>query len=157
MNSKKVVKIPTLQIIPVIGFIIGLVFFMVGMGDFGFWNHDTNTPTEGFFPIIIATGLMIFSVMAFLQNIRKSGVEYRLLNWYVPLGFVGLLAGIMVIGTVPAVIIFEILWCRFYEKLSWKVTIIATIFCLIMVVPIFTWWLTVDFPIGIIGNLIMGY
>ena len=131
MNSKKVVKIPTLQIIPVIGFIIGLVFFMVGMGDFGFWNHDTNTPTEG--------------------------VEYRLLNWYVPLGFVGLLAGIMVIGTVPAVIVFEILWCRFYEKLSWKVTIIATIFCLIMVVPIFTWWLTVDFPIGIIGNLIMGY
>ena len=56
MNSKKVVKIPTLQIIPVIGFIIGLVFFMVGMGDFGFWNHDTNTPTEGFFPIIIAAG-----------------------------------------------------------------------------------------------------
>ncbi len=157
MNSKKVVKIPTLQIIPVIGFIIGLVFFMVGMGDFGFWNHDTNTPTEGFFPIIIATGLIIFSIMAFLQNIRKGGVEYRLLNWYVPLGFVGLLAGIMVIGTVPAVIIFEILWCRFYEKLSWKVTIIATIFCLIMVVPIFTWWLTVDFPIGIIGNLIMGY
>ena len=83
MNSKKVVKIPTLQIIPVIGFIIGLVFFMVGMGDFGFWNHDTNTPTEGFFPIIIATGLIIFSIMAFLQNIRKGGVEYRLLNWYV--------------------------------------------------------------------------
>ena len=111
-------------------------------------------------PTFIAVGAgsaVIDSIMAFLQNIRKGGVEYRLLNWYVPLGFVGLLAGIMVIGTVPAVIVFEILWCRFYEKLSWKVTIIATIFCLIMVVPIFTWWLTVDFPIGIIGNLIMGY
>ena len=157
MNSKKVVKIPTLQIIPVIGFIIGLVFFMVGMGDFGFWNHDTNTPTEGFFPIIIATGLIIFSIMAFLQNIRKGGVEYRLLNWYVPLGFVGLLAGIMVIGTVPAVILFEILWVKWYEKMSWKTTIICVIFCLIIVIPIFTMWLGVSFPAGMIVELIRGY
>ena len=157
MNGKKTVKLPTQQILPIIGFIVGLVFFMIGMGDFGFWNHNTHTPTEGFFPIIIAVGLMIFSVMAFLQSLKKKGEEYKALNWYVPLGFVGLIVGVFVIGTVPAVIVFEILWCRFYEKLSWKVTIIATIFCLIMVVPIFTWWLTVDFPIGIIGNLIMGY
>ena len=157
MNGKKTVKLPTQQILPIIGFIVGLVFFMIGMGDFGFWNHNTHTPTEGFFPIIIAVGLMIFSVMAFLQSLKKKGEEYKALNWYVPLGFVGLIVGVFVIGTVPAVIVFEILWCRFYEKMSWKTTIIATVFCLIIVIPIFTMWLQIDFPIGLIGNLIMGY
>ena len=72
MNGKKTVKLPTQQILPIIGFIVGLVFFMIGMGDFGFWNHNTHTPTEGFFPIIIAVGLMIFSVMAFLQSLKKK-------------------------------------------------------------------------------------
>ena len=73
------------------------------------------------------------------------------------IGFLLFIVGVMIIGTVPAVIIFEILWCRFYEKLSWKSTIIALIFCLILVLPVFTWWLQIDFPVGLIGNLILGY
>ncbi len=157
MKGTSSVKLPTQVIIPVIGFIIGLVYLIIGMGDFGFWNHSTNTPTAGFFPIIIAVGLMILSVLGFIQSFRRKSVEYRLLNWYVPIGFLLFIVGVMIIGTVPAVIIFELLWCKFYEKLSWKSTIIALIFCLILVLPVFTWWLQIDFPVGLIGNLILGY
>ncbi len=157
LDGNKSVKIYTQQIIPVVGFAIGLVFLVIGVRQFGFWNNLTSAPTEGFFPIIVSTLLCVLSVVGFIQSIRKEKVEYRLLNWYVPIGFLLFIVSIMIIGTIPSIILLEVLWCRFYEKLSWKTTAIATVFCLILALPVFTMWLQIDFPLGIIGNLIMGY
>ena len=157
IDAKKPVKLPTQQILPIVGLIVGIVFLYIGLSEFGFWNSNTHTPTAAFFSTIVSVGLIALSLIALLQSIRKPREEFRLLNWYVPIGFLLMVIAMMIIGTVPAVIIFEIIWCRFYEKMSWKTTIIAVVFCLIMVIPIFTWWLGIDFPVGKIGELILGY
>ena len=157
MKGDKSVKIYTQQIIPIVGFVVGLVFLVIGVGQFGFWNSTNNSPTEGFFPIIVSVLLCLLSALGFVQSMKKEKVEYRLLNWYVPLGFFAFIIAILIVGTIPAIILLEILWCRFYEKLSWRTTIIATVFCLILALPVFTMWLKIDFPLGVFGNLIMGY
>lgn len=157
MKGDKTFKVPSLQLIPVVGLIVGVVFLSVGLKNYGFWNSTTNTPTAGFFPVIVAVLLCIFSVLAFLQSLKAKSVEYHLRNWYVPFGFALFIVALMIIGTVPAVILFEILWVKWYEKMSWKTTIICVIFCLIIVIPVFTMWLGVSFPAGMIVELIRGY
>ena len=157
MKGNKSVKLPTQQLIPVVGLIIGLLFLLKGIKDYGFWNSTTHTPTAGFFPIIIAVALCLLSVLAFFQSIKKEKVEYALRNWYVPFGFVLFIAAIYIIGTVPSTILFIIAWVKGYEKMSWKTTIICVIFCLIIVIPIFTMWLGIPFPVAKIGELILGY
>ena len=100
------------------------------------------------------------------SGLSKSGADSmisfdspvpRFRNWYVPFGFVLFIAATYIIGTVPSTILFIIAWVKGYEKMSWKTTIICVIFCLIIVIPIFTMWLGIPFPVGKIGELILGY
>ena len=87
IDAKKPVKLPTQQILPIVGLIVGIVFLYIGLSEFGFWNSNTHTPTAAFFSTIVSVGLIALSLIALLQSIRKPMEEFRLLNWYVPIGF----------------------------------------------------------------------
>jgi len=155
-DENKSVKIPTRIIIPILTFALGAVFFGIGFFDYGFWDSTASKPTKGFFPVIIAVALMAISVLAFIQGVRGKKVEYELKNWFVPAAFLAIVAASYVIGLVPAVIVFEILWLRFYEKQSWKTTLITLAIVLFIVVCCFQMWLGVDFPMGFIVDMILG-
>lgn len=157
LNSNSSIKVPAKAIIPVVTFIVGLVFFWVGLTKFGFWNKEALKPTEGFFPIIIAAALMALSVLAFLQSLKgDKNIELRLINWYVPLGLIAMILLCLVIGTVPSVILFMLFWLKVYEKQSWKCTITVLIIVLLIVVGCFIMWLDIDFPMGIIYDSFFG-
>lgn len=124
-DDKKAVKIPTKVIVPVVTCAIGILFASIAFGQYGFWDSVAMKPTKGFFPGIISIGLIALSVLAFINGLKSPTAEFRLINWYVPLAVLLIIAATYVIGMIPSLLIFVLLWLKVYEKQSWTTTIIA--------------------------------
>ncbi len=155
-DDKKVVKIPTKVIVPVVTCAIGILFASIAFGQYGFWDSVAMKPTKGFFPGIISIGLIALSVLAFINGLKSPTAEFRLINWYVPLAVLLIIAATYVIGMIPSLLIFVLLWLKVYEKQSWSTTIIALLIVSFIVIGCFRIWLDIQFPIGFIGELIFG-
>lgn len=155
-DDKKVVKIPTKVIVPVVTCSIGILFASIAFGQYGFWDSVAMKPTKGFFPGIISIGLIALSVLAFINGLKSPTAEFRLINWYVPLAVLLIIAATYVIGMIPSLLIFVLLWLKVYEKQSWTTTIIALLIVSFIVIGCFRIWLDIQFPIGFIGELIFG-
>ena len=155
-DDKKVVKIPTKVIVPVVTCAIGILFASIAFGQYGFWDSVAMKPTKGFFPGIISIGLIALSVLAFINGLTSPTAEFRLINWYVPLAVLLIIAATYVIGMIPSLLIFVLLWLKVYEKQSWTTTIIALLIVSFIVIGCFRIWLDIQFPIGFIGELIFG-
>ena len=137
-DDKKAVKIPTKVIVPVVTCAIGILFASIAFGQYGFWDSVAMKPTKGFFPGIISIGLIALSVLAFINGLKSPTAEFRLINWYVPLAVLLIIAATYVIGMIPSLLIFVFLWLKVYEKQSWTTTIIALLIGNIIVVKGFT-------------------
>ena len=155
-DDKKVVKIPTKVIVPVVTCAIGILFASIAFGQYGFWDSVAMKPTKGFFPGIISIGLIALSVLAFVNGLKSPTAEFRLINWYVPLAVLLIIAATYVIGMIPSLLIFVLLWLKVYEKQSWTTTIIALLIVSFIVIGCFRIWLDIQFPIGFIRELIFG-
>ena len=155
-DDKKVVKIPTKVIVPVVTCAIGILFASIAFGQYGFWDSVAMKPTKGFFPGIISIGLIALSVLAFVNGLKSPTAEFRLINWYVPLAVLLIIAATYVIGMIPSLLIFVFLWLKVYEKQTWTTTIIALLIVSFIVIGCFRIWLDIQFPIGFIGELIFG-
>ena len=155
-DDKKVVKIPTKVIVPVVTCAIGILFASIAFGQYGFWDSVAMKPTKGFFPGIISIGLIALSVLAFVNGLKSPTAEFRLINWYVPLAVLLIISATYVIGMIPSLLIFVFLWLKVYEKQSWTTTIIALLIVSFIVIGCFRIWLDIQFPIGFIGELIFG-
>ena len=155
-DDKKAVKIPTKVIVPVVTCAIGILFASIAFGQYGFWDSVAMKPTKGFFPGIISIGLIALSVLAFINGLKSPTAEFRLINWYVPLAVLLIIAATYVIGMIPSLLIFVLLWLKVYEKQSWSTTIIALLIVSFIVIGCFRIWLDIQFPIGLIGELIFG-
>ena len=155
-DDKKAVKIPTKVIVPVVTCAIGILFASIAFGQYGFWDSVAMKLTKGFFPGIISIGLIALSVLAFINGLKSPTAEFRLINWYVPLAVLLIIAATYVIGMIPSLLIFVLLWLKVYEKQSWTTTIIALLIVSFIVIGCFRIWLDIQFPIGFIGELIFG-
>ena len=155
-DDKKAVKIPTKVIVPVVTCAIGILFASIAFGQYGFWDSVAMKPTKGFFPGIISIGLIALSVLAFVNGLKSPTAEFRLINWYVPLAVLLIIAATYVIGMIPSLLIFVFLWLKVYEKQTWTTTIIAILIVSFIVIGCFRIWLDIQFPIGFIGELIFG-
>lgn len=155
-DDKKTVKIPTKVIVPVVTCAIGILFASIAFGQYGFWDSVAMKPTKGFFPGITSIGLIALSVLAFINGLKSPTAEFRLINWYVPLAVLLIIAATYVIGMIPSLLIFVLLWLKVYEKQSWTTTIIALLIVSFIVIGCFRIWLDIQFPIGFIGELIFG-
>ena len=155
-DDKKVVKIPTKVIVPVVTCAIGILFASIAFGQYGFCDSVAMKPTKGFFPGIISIGLIALSVLAFINGLKSPTAEFRLINWYVPLAVLLIIAATYVIGMIPSLLVFVFLWLKVYEKQSWTTTIIALLIVSFIVIGCFRIWLDIQFPIGFIGELIFG-
>ena len=155
-DDKKAVKIPTKVIVPVVTCAIGILFASIAFGQYGFWDSVAMKPTKGFFPGIISIGLIALSVLAFINGLKCPTAEFRLINWYVPLAVLLIIAATYVIGMIPSLLIFVFLWLKVYEKQTWTTTIIAILIVSFIVIGCFRIWLDIQFPIGFIGELIFG-
>ena len=151
-NKKKGFNLRT--VIPLATIIVSLVFIVVGLKNYGFWNAQ---PTPGFFPIIIAVVLLASSIACFVQIARdKSGdeVKYNRNELMVMLGAAGIILCTFLIGLVPSCLIYIFLWLKVVEHAPWKVIIIIEIIMAAIILGVFTAWLQIRFPMGLLGDLI---
>ena len=151
-NNKKGLNLRV--IIPLATIIVSLVFIIVGLKDYGFWNAQ---PTPGFFPIIIAVVLLASSIACFFQVARdkdSADVKYNRNELMVMLGAAGIILCTFLIGLVPSCLIYILLWLKLVEHAPWKVVITIEIIMAAIILGVFTSWLQIRFPMGLLGSLL---
>ncbi len=151
---EKTRKLNAQALIPLITGLLALVFIVVGLKDFGFW---TNQPTPSFFPIIIAAVLLVTSLVCFVQTLtakERTEVKYNLHELLVILGGAGIIAGTYLIGLVPSCLLYIFLWLKLVERAPWKVIIVIELIIAAIALGVFTTWLQVRFPVGMLGDLL---
>ena len=137
-NKKKGLNLRA--IIPLATAIVSLVFIVVGLKDYGFWKAQ---PTPGFFPIIIAVVQLSARVSCFLQIVKdkdSADVSYN--------------RNELLIGLVPSCLIYILLWLKLVEHAPWKVIITIEIIMAAIILGVFTTWLQIRFPVGLLGSLL---
>ncbi len=151
-NKKKGLNLRVL--IPLATIIVSLVFIVVGLKDYGFWNAQ---PTPGFFPIIIAVVLLASSIACFFQVASdKDGadVKYNCNELMVMLGAAGIILCTFLIGLLPSCLIYILLWLKLVEHAPWKVVIVIEVIIAAIILGVFTAWLQIRFPVGLLGSLL---
>ena len=141
--------------IPLATLVISLVYILVGLKDYGFWKGQ---PTPGFFPIIIAVVLLASSIACFIQIARdkdSEAVRYNRNELMVMLGAAGIILCTFVIGLVPSCLIYIFLWLKFVERASWKVILIIECIMAAIILGVFTFWLQIRFPMGLLLDMIL--
>ncbi|MCK9524177.1 MAG: tripartite tricarboxylate transporter TctB family protein [Proteobacteria bacterium] len=142
-------KVTSKMIIPVITAIIAVAFIYLGLTKYGFW-HNVRGPLPGFFPTIIGFSLLAVSLLAFVSGIKEQAEKWPIENWYPAIGVIAIMVSTLVIGMLPSLAIFVIVWLRWFEKFSWKLTLIGLAVVMAIVIGAFVLWLGVPFPNGFI-------
>ena len=148
-------KINLRTVIPLATIVFSLVFIIVGLKDYGFWKGQ---PTPGFFPIIIAVVLLVSSIACFLQIARdrdSETVRYNRNELMVMLGAAAIILCTFIIGLVPSCLIYIFLWLKFVEHASWKVIVIIELIMAAIILGVFTFWLQIRFPMGLLLDMIL--
>jgi hypothetical protein len=146
-------KINSRLIIPLAGLLISVVFIWLGLSKFGFWD-GVNGPKPGFFPTIIGTVLLLVSLFLLKVAIGSESPKYFKIELMVILGAIGVIAMTYIIGLIPSVILYIVVWLRFYEKTPWISTLKVTGFMSVIIIGAFVFWLKVPFPMGLLENLL---
>lgn len=149
-------KIGTKQIVPLIIAGICLVFLITGLNKFGFWNAAQKSPTPAFVPSIICTLLIVICLITVVLSLKEDGkAEYHRDEFLVILAAVGIILGTYVIGMLPALGLFVVLWLKLVEHTPWKTTFIILAIVAALVIGVFVLWLGVRFPNGMIYDMLM--
>lgn len=142
------------QIIPVIAAIIAVVFVWLGLTKYGFW-HAQQGPMSGFYPTVIGIGLFIMSIVGFVFSFKDKAPLFPIENWMAVISALAIIVATFFIGLIPSVGLYVIVWLRWYEKSSWKTTLITFAFIMAIVIGCFVLWLQVPFPRGMIFDAIL--
>jgi len=141
------------QMIPLATAAMAGVFLWLGLSKYGFW-HDAKGPMSGFFPVVISAALLLVSILTFFQSFSEKRPVLPLLNWLPALGVVLILGSTLLLGMVPSLALYVVLWLRLFEKYDWKTTLITTTVIMAIVIGCFVLWLGVPFPQGLIYEAI---
>lgn len=147
-------SLKTKRLVPLIFVVMGLVFAILGFTQLGFWK-SVDGPQPGFFPSIMAMVMVLTGIIAFIQSFKETkAAEYKFDEFLVIAAGIGIFVATFIIGLVPTIIVYIILWLKFFEKCSWKSTLIVLAIALFISVGVFGMWLGIKFPMGIFGNIL---
>jgi len=143
------------QVIPIAAALIAGVFIYLGLTQYGFWS-PVKGPLPGFFPVVIAVGMLITAVFAFIFSFKEAAPAWPRENWAAVLSGALIIAATYFIGLIPSIGVYVIVWLKWYEKCSWKTTLITLAVVMAIVIGCFVVWLGVPFPNGLIFDAIFG-
>lgn len=141
------------KIFPVCIMIISAVFVYLGITEFGFWD-SVKGPMGGFYPTLIAGILLLVGALSAVQSWKEEALKIDREELKVPLAAAAVLAGSYIFGMIGAVFLYLLIWMKGVEKAGWKQTIILVLCIGGAAWLIFSVWLGVKFPKGIIGELL---
>lgn len=136
------------QIIPICTSAIAIIWIVLGLNKYGFWD-EYKGPKTGFFPTIIAIVMLAISIFALVESGKAKKPEFEKENWMAALGMLAMVVVSYLVGMELSILAFMILWLRVYEKCAWKTTIIATAVVMAIVIGAFRIWLGIQFPLGL--------
>lgn len=148
-------KFGSKQIIPICTAALAVVWIVVGLQKYGFWRSASG-PTPGFVPIIVAVLMLAVSLLAFAQSFKEKDAHYPKENWLVILSGAAIFAATYLIGMIPALAIYVLVWLRWYEKTPWRTTLMVFAVIMAIVIGVFVLWLGVPFPKGLLFNTLLG-
>ena len=149
-------KIGTKQIVPLIIAIVCLVFLITGLSKFGFWNSTQKSPTPAFVPSIICTLLIAICLITVFTSLKKDGkAKYNKDEFLIILTAAAIIGCTYLIGMLPALGLFVVLWLKLVEHAPWKTTLIILAIVAALVIGVFVLWLGVRFPTGAIYEMIV--
>lgn len=141
------------RVIPLSTLLFACVFLYLGVTRFGFW-HDAVGPLPGFVPSIIAALLIPVSLLALLQSGKAKPVRYSRSCYTVVLGVAAVMASTFLIGMIPSLALYLVVWLRRFGKASWRQTVITTFIMMGITIGVFVAWLNVPFPKGVLGQFL---
>ena len=142
------------QIVPLAVAALCVVFLYTGLTKFGFWDA-TSGPTPAFVPTIISVVLFIICILGFITSFKdKKESKFHKEEFLVIGAAILIIAATFLIGLLPSLAVFLVLWLKLVEKTPWKTTIIILLFLMALVIGVFVLWLGVPFPEGLIMDLI---
>ena len=142
------------QIVPLVIAAICVLFIYTGLTKFGFWDA-TSGPTPAFVPTIISVVLFVICVLGFVTSFKDSKESKFYKEEFLVIGAaVLIIAATFLIGLLPALAVYLLLWLKLVEKTPWKTTIIIFAVMMAIVIGVFVLWLGVPFPEGLIMDLI---
>jgi len=107
--------------------------------------------------IIIAVVLLAASVACFFQIVKdkdSADVSYNRNELLVMLGAAAIILCTSLIGLVPSCLIYILLWLKLVEHAPWKAIITIEIIMAAIILGVFTTWLQIRFPVGLLGSLL---
>lgn len=148
-------KFGTKQVMPLLIIAVCALFIHNGMSKFGFWDASKG-PTAAFVPVIVCVMMIALCVMDFMKSFKdtKAVKYYKDEFIMIATGFI-VLAGIYVIGMLPALAVFVVVWLKLMEKAPWKHVIIILAIVMAIVIGVFVMWLHVRFPEGILFEMLL--
>jgi hypothetical protein len=142
-------RIKSKTLIPVCFGILAIFWFSYGITHHGFWD-ELKGPLPGFVPALIAALLFLISVFGVIQSFREEAAKKALENWTILLAAFITFGMVFLIGMLPALMVFVFVWLKFYEKTSWKNTLIILVISFSIAYGVFVMWLEVPFPMGLL-------
>ena len=142
------------QIIPLCGILFSLPFIYVGLTKLGFW--ESQGPLPGFFPVIMSTVFFFVSILALLQSFKEKSWNFPKEDLLIIVAVAVAILAHFVIGLVASMLLFVALWLRFVEKTPWLTIVKILVIIAAIVLGVFQFWLKVQFPLGILGDMIVG-
>lgn len=144
-------RIGTKQIVPLCLAVLCGVFIYTGLTKYGFWDSVKKTPTPAFVPTIVCTVMLVICLADVAFGLNKDGrASYYRDEFLIILAAVGIIACTFVLGMLPSLALFVVLWLKVVEKSNWKTTAIILAIVMAIVIGVFVLWLKVQFPQGII-------
>lgn len=140
------------MMIPAATMLIAAVFLFLGLTEFGFWN-EVNGPLPGFFPSLASILLIIISAFALKGAWGSTAPKFFGIELMVIAGCIGIMLLTFLIGLIPSVVVYLVVWLRIVEKTPWPSTLKVAGFMTVLVIGVFVLWLKIPFPTGLIGNL----
>ena len=131
--------------------IVGAVFAYLGLKVYGFW-HPRRGPLPGFYPSLMGMILIVVSFAGFLKSFKDAPPTLERRNWYVVLAVVFVIAFSYVIGLLPSLASYILVWLIVVQKTAWKTVITTLLSISAIVYGVFILWLQVPFEAGIIYN-----
>lgn len=151
-------KFGTKQIVPLIIAAICLIFLITGLSKFGFWNDAQKSPTPAFVPSIICVLLIAICLITVFTSLKDDGkAKYNKDEFLIILTAAAIIGCTYLIGMLPALGLFVVLWLKLVEHTPWPTTLIILAIVAALVIGVFVMWLGVRFPTGAIYDMIVNH
>lgn len=148
-------KFSTRQLIPICTAVLSVIWIVTGVSGYGFWGGSSG-PTPGFVPIIVAVIMLFISILALFQSFKEEPPRLPAGNWLIALAGFSIFIFTFLIGMMPSLVLFVVLWLKLVEKSSWKHTLIVLAVIMAIVTGVFVVWLGVPFPQGYLYTTLRG-